>query len=167
MIFKTVSALAFLSVALANPQYYGPPASSAYSSAASPSSSASAASSSASSSSSQQILVRRPTSYCSFRQLTLVHLLGSSRTDRLYFHTFSHHSIRRHFDHFRVPNVCHVVSLCSSFDIDQRRLSTVQHSVTESSFNDPCTPLANGFDSGFVVGGATYSINVTDDSNRK
>lgn len=41
--------------------------------------------------------------------------------------------------------------------------SNQPHSVTESTFNDPCTPLQGGFDSGITTG-TTFSVNVTDDS---
>ncbi|KIP06019.1 hypothetical protein PHLGIDRAFT_479103 [Phlebiopsis gigantea 11061_1 CR5-6] len=42
--------------------------------------------------------------------------------------------------------------------------NSVPHSVTQSSFSDPCTPLSsNGFDSGITTG-TTFSVNVTDAS---
>ncbi|KAJ3536434.1 hypothetical protein NM688_g6836 [Phlebia brevispora] len=41
----------------------------------------------------------------------------------------------------------------------------LQHSVTQSSFGSPCTPLQGGFDSGLDGNsGDTFSINVTDAS---
>lgn len=44
---------------------------------------------------------------------------------------------------------------------------SIPHSVTESNFADPCTPLPNGFDSGLTEGGTTFSVNVTDASSRR
>lgn len=41
--------------------------------------------------------------------------------------------------------------------------SPIQHSVTQSTFADPCTPMAGGFDSGLTTG-TTFSVNVTDAS---
>ncbi|THH33985.1 hypothetical protein EUX98_g318 [Antrodiella citrinella] len=40
--------------------------------------------------------------------------------------------------------------------------SDTPHSVTQSSFEDPCTPLSGGFDSGLQSGGKTFSITITD-----
>ncbi|KIP06018.1 hypothetical protein PHLGIDRAFT_14178 [Phlebiopsis gigantea 11061_1 CR5-6] len=41
--------------------------------------------------------------------------------------------------------------------------ASIQHSVTQSSFADPCTPLSNGFDSGLTID-TTFTVNVTDAS---
>ena len=47
------------------------------------------------------------------------------------------------------------------------------HSVTQSSFADPCTPLAGGFDSGWILlpdapsTPPLWNLTITDDSKRK
>ncbi|GJE86847.1 cupredoxin domain-containing protein [Phanerochaete sordida] len=39
--------------------------------------------------------------------------------------------------------------------------ASIPHSVTQSTFADPCTPMSGGFDSGLTMG-TTFSVNVTD-----
>ncbi|EKM55712.1 uncharacterized protein PHACADRAFT_256531 [Phanerochaete carnosa HHB-10118-sp] len=41
--------------------------------------------------------------------------------------------------------------------------ASIQHSVTQMSFADPCTPMSGGFDSGLTMD-TTFSVNVTDAS---
>jgi plastocyanin len=40
----------------------------------------------------------------------------------------------------------------------------VQHSITQSSFDKPCTPLQGGFNSGFLSTGSKFTITINDDT---
>ena len=59
--------------------------------------------------------------------------------------------------------------LCSQMldGADRQIDRNTQHSVTQSTLEDPCTPLSGGFDSGLTSGGTTFSIFVPNASVRE
>ena len=84
---------------------------------------------------------------------------------KLCFRAKRHSGTGWHPGHLRLPQVSSsrftlncglILSICSD----------LAHSVTQSTFAAPCTPMDGGFDSGLQMS-KTFSVNITDASTRK
>ena len=78
------------------------------------------------------------------------------------------HSFQWHYHSLPVSNVsalppCLLVWICSDVFVCSTGL---QHSVTQTTLQTPCTPLSGGFDSGLTEGTA-FSIMITNDQARE
>lgn len=79
------------------------------------------------------------------------------------FHSFQWHRHSLPFPDVSALPSCSLVGICSDISVCSTGL---QHSVTQTTLQTPCTPLSGGFDSGLTEGTA-FSIMITNDQTRE